>query len=392
MYNGNQPAAVRHHNNHWLKFSVSIVYWHDLSFMRTLPAFLLILVSVTAPAQSTRQTPPPALNQYVAFLNQSVDAVSSRFNQLRTYQEDATRYRKSPGFTIRMPSSGPLETYYYKKAIAGTGLTATEKQPLTASTEALWQLLNKLDQTGKALETYVRLTDYQHDNLKQSDTLIHTMQRLFAQFSRDKDACYRQVQQVYRRYQPYTATDPYLNVENQMERVLMSQQELLRTLPCYLAESSASDWPGGRVQQSMLTDEKLAKDFDRVQAKIAYPASDMLQSFKAAIRSIQALKGRAIDDNTVTARQSAQHGNAVYLALLNEYNQGLLATHQAFVRYSQPARQLLDYPKFSPVFANQTSTGSTQAVAHATPFQDKPVVAFSPKPAASPSAGPRFYP
>ncbi|MBO0948032.1 VWA domain-containing protein [Fibrella sp. HMF5405] len=350
---------------------------------------LFLLVSAFGTASAQQETPQQSLNQYVAFLNQSVEAVTRRFQMLQTYQADVARYREKPDL-IRLPSSGPLEEFYYHKALAGNGLTATEKKELTASTQVFWQLLTRIDQAGKSLETYVRLKDYQRDNLEQSDELISSMQAMFRQFRRDKDALYKQIQRIYHRYQPYQASNAYLYTEREMDIAVLSQYQLLDSLPYYLNENSRPNWPVTLVQQSMLTDEQLIARFGKMQASIGYPAFDMVNSFRTALRSVQAVKRSGIDDNTFAAQQSAQHGNNVYLSLLNYVNNDLLASYQAFVDYSRSAKPLLSPVKVSPVFTVASPVTTTQAVAQTRPFIDKPLIAFTTKRAAAPASKATF--
>ncbi len=358
--------------------------------MRLLLCCLLILSTAFATAFPVPETPQQSLNQYVAFLNQSVDVAIDRFKMLQTYQADVKRYQEKSDFGLRLPSSGPLEEYHYQKALSGTGLTEAEKKQLTVSGKALWQLLTKLDQTGKSLETYVRLNDYQRDNMRQSDALISEMQVLFSQFSRDKEAFFNQIQQVYTRYQPYSPTDPYLFTGKEMEQILLSQRQLLDSLTYYLNEDSRANWPVSLVQRSMLADEKRLADFGKFRSKIVYPASDMVNRFRASLQSIQAVKSRAIDNNTFAARQSVRHGNDVYWSLITYYNQDLLASHQDFVKYSQSARRLLDQPKFSPVFVLGPTASFAQKTNQTAPFQDLMPIAFATKTAASPAGNATF--
>ena len=360
------------------------------SVMQTFFFCLLMIPPVWATAHSLPETPQQSLNQYVAFLNQSVDEVTRRFQMLQAYQAEVAHYQQRSTSLLKLPSSGPLEAYYYQKALATNGLTPAEKQRLTASTEALWQLLTKLDQAGKTLETYIRLQDYQRDNLKQSDELLTQMQRLFSQFSQDKEAFYKQIQHVYRRYQPYLPTDAYLYTEKEMDEVLQSQRQLLDTLSFYLNEAPRSDWPVELIQKSVLTDEKALSGFGKAKATIGYPASDMLTGFKTALQSIQELKRRSVDEYTFAARQSSRHSNAFYVTLLAHYNQDLLATHQSFVQYSASAKHLLNYPKQSPVFTLEPPPLTEQKVGQTQPFRDNAPVTFTVKPAASPATQATF--
>lgn len=358
--------------------------------MNLLSISLLLVVSTFATVYAQSETPQQSLNQYVAFLSQSAEVLTRRFQMVQTYQDEAIQYRDKHGSGLSLSSSGPLEAYYYQKALAGNGLTAAEKQRLNTGTEALWQLLTKLDKTGKALETYVRLTTYQRDDLKQSDALIGEMQGIFDQFSRDKALLYGQIQRIYHRYQPYLPNDPYLTMEKEMGQVLLSQQQLLDSLPCYLNEASRSTWPVILIQQSMLADEKRLASFGKARSGIEYPASDAVSGFVSELRILQRLKRRAIDENTFATRQSAHYGNAVYWSLLNQYNQGLLASYRNFVGYSKSVRRLLDYPALSPVFTPEPAVSGAPATTQTPPFADKSSMPFQIKPATSPASRATF--
>ena len=240
-----------------------------------------------AAGQPVRETPQQSLNRYVAFLNQSADELAGRFQMVQTYYTAAyiapsPSHQASP-LLLRLPSSGPLNEYSYQQALASDGLTPAEKQRLTGTTESLWHCLTKLDQTAKSLETYVRLNDYQRDNLRQSDVLIGQMQALFGQFGQERAVLMTQIRRIYRRYQPLLPTDVYLATEDGMDRILHSQQQLLDTLTVYLRANGPTDWPVELVQQSLLADEKTLASFDNNPLGIAYPASGTISPFRAAL-------------------------------------------------------------------------------------------------------------
>ena len=118
--------------------------------MQTSLFLLLIVSSVFATGQALSETPQQALNQYVAFLNQSVDEVTQRLQLIQTYYAEMSEYKagRSP---LRMSPSGTLEEYYYKKAVAGTALTEPEKQRLKTGAQALWQSLNKIGPNNQSV-------------------------------------------------------------------------------------------------------------------------------------------------------------------------------------------------------------------------------------------------
>ncbi|GAB3780808.1 hypothetical protein GCM10028818_33720 [Spirosoma horti] len=309
----------------------------------------LVFASVFFTNSSFQETPQQALNQYITFLNQSTDEVSYRAQQIQLYYSSIDVYKSKLGISPKMPSSRLLESYYYKKALTPFALTETEKQRLNTSTESLWKLLTKIDETTKALETYNRLKDYERDKFAKANALIAELQTLTRQFSREKDDMHIQIQRVYRRYQPYRDTDAYLYAEKEMEQVLMSQRKLLDTLSYYLNEKSHADWSIKPVQQSILADQALLATFGKATPAIGYPASDMVNSFRTGLRAIQEVKKRAVDEYTFAAQQTAEHGNKVYRSLINQYNNDLVSWQNEFVKNSTSTKQLLAYPKFSPV-------------------------------------------
>lgn len=350
--------------------------------MRLLVCNLLTLLATVTSAQPT--LPQQSLNQYVAFLNQSADAVASRFQMLRTYQDELKRYAQRKEAGLQLPSSGPLDEFYYQKALAATGFTTLEKAQLTGATQAVWQRLNQIDRTAKALETYVRLRDYERDNLSRSDALLTELQMACRQFNQDKQTLYAQVERLYRKHQSKQVTNPYLATEREMVQVLLRHQQLLDSLPYVLDDTRLASWPVERVQRSLLTEEAQVANFGKFQAGIAYPASDMIGRFKGAWQTIQALKRHAVNDYNVAARQSARHGNEFYRQLINHFNSDLLASYQAFIQYSQSVKALLDYPKYSPTFLLDTPVFSPRPVGKTAPFADQEPLTFTVKTASTP--------
>ncbi|WP_421825519.1 vWA domain-containing protein [Larkinella sp.] len=356
--------------------------------------FLALLAFGAYSSYNPEEKPPQqALNQYVAFLNQSVDVVFDRMQVLQSYYAATKQFRTRSGTLIRLSSSGPLEDYYYRKALETTdnGLSAQESQQLNGEAEALWQLLEAFDQSGKALETYVRLNDYQPDGLKKSDALLADLQKQAGQISRKRDAFFRQIQRIYRVYQPYDASDPYLKLEREMVQILIREKQTLASWPFSLNEEAPSGWPVDSLRDSMLHDAEVLAGFGKNESAIAYPASSMIGSFKNALQSILGLKQDAINTYTFEAKKSAQHGNRVYLSLINHYNNDLLSYYQAFVKYSVPTKHLLDFPKFCPVFVLESAGMAAQKTARTEPFRDLPRIPFKTKPSAAPASDVTFH-
>jgi len=354
--------------------------------MRRFSILIILLAFILSPVAAQQEAPQTSLNHYIEFLSQSSELVIRRFKMLRDYQDDVSRYRKKPDYGLRLSSSGPLEEYYYKEALPGLGIEAGKRKQLNAGLENVWKVLNKLDETCKTLETYVRLKDYERDNLKNSDALVAEIQSLFERYAHDKTALYTQIRQVYAGVQNRPATDPYIVTEKAMGEVIAAQQRLLDALPYYLNEETKAEWPVALVRQSMLDDEKALATIGNTAAQLEYPASDMVGTFKSALASMQDIKRRAVDDHNFAAQQSAQHGNTVYLSLVEQFNHDMLEFYKAFVGYSKPGHLLLHYPFFSPVLKAEKSGEATDVGQVTPPFQDKVFQPLNVKKAPAPAS------
>lgn len=350
--------------------------------------YILLFIFIVNCSAALAQTDAlvQSLNHYVMFLNKSSEVLIGRFKMLAGYQEAVNRFREKPASDLRLPSSGPLEDYYFKKAITGNGLPAVEMERLNKNARVIWELFTDIDVACKQLETHVHLKAYQNDNLRQSDEWVKKIKGMFGEYKEEKDALYKEIQQIYRKHQPYSAANPYLLTERAMEQVILSQKALLDSLPYYINEESRNDWPIETVRRSMLADEKFLATIDNTKARLDYPADDMLSAFKTAVASMQSLKGRAIDNYTFAARQSSAHGNESYLLLMNQFNQDLLAFHASFINYSQTKRRLLYYPAFSPVFAKEKTEKAAGQSAETAPFEDKALLPFTAKKASAPAS------
>jgi Mg-chelatase subunit ChlD len=354
--------------------------------MRRFSILIILFTFIISPVAAQQEAQQTSLNHYIEFLSQSSELVIRRFEMLRSYQDEVVRYRKKADYGLRLPSSGPLEEYYYKKAMGGLGVEAGKRKQLNAGLENVWKVLNKLDETCKALETYVRLKDYERDNLKKSDALVAEMQLLFERYAHDKNALYTQLRQIYAGIHYRPDTDPYMVTEKAMGEVIAAQQRLLEALPYYLNEETKAEWPAALVRQSMLDDEKALATIGNTASQLEYPASDMVGTFKSALASMQDIKRRALDDHNFAAQQSAEHGNAVYRSLVEQFNHDMLEFHKAFVGYSRPKYLLLNYPFFSPVMKAAGSGDVASAVKGTPPFQDKSFQPLNVKKANAPAS------
>jgi hypothetical protein len=110
-----------------------------------------------------------------------------------------------------------------------------------------------------------------------------------------------------------------------MRQVLDNEKALLDAWVLYLDENKPAAWPAELVEKHIAESEKAMARFAHVPADIQYPADDMVRSFRSALGDMLQVQRTALDEYNFEARQSAKHGNEVYLQLHNHFNNALLS-------------------------------------------------------------------
>jgi len=313
------------------------------------------------------QTPQLALNIFVDFLNESSKTVTRQVEWLKVFYSNV-KAAESFAFVPTSPAAyGPSDDYFYKKTTEAHALTEPEKKRLKTCTQTIRKVLNRIEQSVKALEIHVRLKAYEEDHFAEMDLLVKTIERNVSEFVENKQILFALIQKIYRRYQPFLALDPYLFIEMEFEKVWYGQKTLLDKWHYYLFENHMSDWPVLAVKKSILTDQKSILNIRKAQSSLEYPASGMISAIISGIETISRAKMDAVDANTYAAKQDCRHGNSVYQALINLCNNDLLVSYQYFVKHTQPIKQLLGYAQYTPQF---TFKPSEQNIADVT-YQDQ---------------------
>ncbi|MBD0258359.1 MAG: VWA domain-containing protein, partial [Cytophagales bacterium] len=335
--------------------------------------------------KSTLPTWHQVLTGYVDFLSHAADDADARLQAVRSYYGSARYYRTNQSFGLRLVPTRTLNDYYYQTARKDNGrLAAAEIITLQSGAQRVWEALNTLDEKSKELETYVRLEDYKHDGLRGSDAMLGELEGLFEKFAREKENLWHQVEAIYGHYHPASSADPGLQLALAMRKVLDNEKALLDAWVLYLDENKPADWPVELVEKHIAESEKALARFAHVPADIQYPADDMVKSFRSALGDVLQLQRTALDEYNFEARQSAKHGNEVYLQMHNYFNNALLSFYSSFVSYSRPAYRLLNYPKAAPRFAITPPAPRKQERVRAKPFKDAPLLPFTTRRAAAP--------
>ncbi|HEX8528718.1 MAG TPA: VWA domain-containing protein [Cytophagales bacterium] len=357
--------------------------------MRPLLLPILLLLTTMHASHAYSQSTLPAwhqvLNGYVDFLSHAADDADDRLQAVRSYYGSARYYRTNQSFGLRLVPTRTLNDYYYQTARKDNGrLAAAEIATLRAGAERVWRALNALDEKTKELETYVRLEDYKHDELRGSHTMLGQLEELFEAFNREKENLWHQVEGVYGHYHPASSGDPGLQLALAMRQVLDNEKALLDAWVLYFEEDKPAGWPVELVEKHIAESEKAMARFAHVPPDIQYPADDMVKSFRSALGDMLQVQRTALDAYNFEARQSAKHGNEAYLQMHNYFNNALLSFYSSFVGYSRPTYRLLNYPKAVTRFAITPPAPRKRERVRAKPFKDAPLLAFTTQRAAAP--------
>ncbi|MDX2301760.1 MAG: VWA domain-containing protein [Microscillaceae bacterium] len=322
---------------------------------------LYVCLSQNIFAQSVSAQQQKTYNNYLTFVNKSIEYVIPMMDCLYEYYGDIRQYQKNPQrFKLKYyesyKCSPQLEVYYYQTALQGN------VAELNALTEKLWQSLQALDKLSKDLDIYIRLEDYQKDQLKKSDEII---QAFVTQFQDFRQACLNLHQGVWKDKIPAsTSASAYLKAQRIMLDVIQTENEYLYSLAYHFQDDIYSGFDEERLIRNINLQDDFLLNLNK--PAVPYPSESMFNSFLGGLMDQQESKRNYLNGNNYPAQQNSAHHNQFYDLLINQHNGILISFYNNFVDYSKQNGQYLLYQTlYCPVFKLNTPTPlpaySTQA-------------------------------
>ena len=294
---------------------------------------ILFFISTSAFAQQITQAQHKAINNYVAYSNQSAQEVSVVVNSIIGYYP--TLHRKSytnPRYVCPVQ----MEEYYFNTSIQESkSLSVTHSSALNEKLKALHEAATKIEEKCKALDTYHKLEDYKQDNFAKAELMITELQILISDYQQKQMTLSVQLESSYRKLNAYVESNPYHKVDNTMRKAISDERDFLNLWTFNLKEEIHTGWPVDKLEKSISTSDALIKNLSTYNPPLKYPASSMYPSFKEALSNMLQIKRDGLDGYNVEAKKSDQHSNGVYLSLINYFNGALVSDYNTFIDFAR---------------------------------------------------------
>jgi len=336
-----------------------------MRFLSLIFSFILPIFSATAQLTASKQH---ALNNYVAYANQSATEVTSVVKSVMDYYP--TIHRKNTSWA-HYACPVQLDDDYLNKAMADSKVLGNTAVSLNTKLKALRTVAEKIDERCKALDTYHKLGDYKQDNFAKAATIIADIQTLLVSYTQQQQALANELESSYKKMTNYPDNNTYLKVDKMMRQQLTNERAFIDSWKFNLKEEIPTAWNTGLLEQSIADTDHQLSLLEAFKPALQYPASSMFASFKSALASILEVKRSALDDYNTEARKSDRHSNAVYMDLINYYNGTLVSDANMFFQYAAGNNYFgLDVMQYVPLFEIRTEP-SVIAI-DCTPFVDIP--------------------
>lgn len=323
-------------------------------------------------AQSTQK----ALNNQIAFINQSTKEVQGMVKSFQDFYQSlnsAKKDKRRMWFNYKCPHQ--LDAYYYEQAQDKSGNIGTQ---LKVQSEKFRKALEAIDEKCKAIEIYIRLKDYEKDNLEGGFKLINEIQPLVSDFRKVREEYESKIQEIYQKSKTLSPNTAYVQCEKNMRNILEKDKKLINSLTCNFNEEIHTGWAKEEIQKNINEIDILLEEIQKNTPKISYPASSYYSSFISCVLDLQKNKKYTIDQYNFEAQQSDKHANDAYWSYINYYDGCIASFFNLFADFTGAGNLFpLKVTNIAPTFEirNQAIVVDTKAKF----FQDIPYQAFEVK-------------
>lgn len=283
---------------------------------------LFLCCSAAALAQGNVRT---ALNnqiQYIQTGSQQVERMVESMGELYPKVLAAAAGKGRDRITYRCPYDD--EPYYRTQAQSKSGAQAQQLQP---ASEAFQTALDAVVRQCQALDTYFKLDTYKTDQYTGALALMREMPALVTAFVGKKQDYESKIAQLSPKK---TAAGPYATAEGQLRRVMALHGDMMAGLQYNFNEPVHTGWPQQGVLAHIARMQDVLEDIAQNKPKLNYPASGYYQSCIDCARDFLESQRSYVDDYTVQAQATDEHGNEYYRQCLNQYNNCMVPFYNQF--------------------------------------------------------------
>lgn len=316
--------------------------------IKTITLYSFLCCSAAALAQGNVRT---ALNnqiQYIQTGSQQVERMVESMGELYPKVLAAAEGKGRDRVTYRCPYDD--EPYYRTQAQSKSG---AQGQQLQATSEAFQTALDAVVRQCQALDTYFKLETFKTDQYAGALALIKEMPALVAVFSKNKQAYEAKIAQLSPKK---PGTGPYATAEGQLRRVMALHCDMMAGLQYNFNKLVHTGWPQREVLAHITRMQDVLEDISQNKPKLNYPASGYYQGCLDCARDFLESQRSYVDDYTVQAQTTDEHGNEYYRQCLNYYNNCMVSFYNQFTdAAASDGFVVVNMARTVPVFAYKTA-------------------------------------
>ncbi len=180
------------------------------------------------------------LNQYVAFINESLRQVSTWQVLLRNYSSSAEYYRQTTvprrrGNLSYSHEEVKLPVSLFAQVINSSRfIPATYRSSVQSQANVLMNMLKEMDALSIELIGYTQEKQYEQDDLHRSDEIVERYAFLVGLYDQKKEALYHDIRRIYESYPVVNSSDAWYVSGMAMLEVLDLDKEVLFGVRRYL--------------------------------------------------------------------------------------------------------------------------------------------------------------
>ena len=346
-----------------------------------------------------------ALNEYVAFINESLRQMYQLQVLVRNYESSAEYYRDPARSRQRAKLTYSHEAYTVPVSAYELLLTSSQHIPqpyrtaINSQADMLLAMLKEMDGLSVELIDYTTQKQYLQDQLRRSDEILDRYAYLFDLFDRKKEQLYNDVRRIHESYPVANPTSAWHMAGRALLKTLDNDKEVLFGVQRYM-KSETADLPVTTVLEADAR-KLIADEYQNLKGLQRYGRSNGLCPYTPyedlAENSLRlAEMSRTVKPVLVTSiKQPYQEFYFFYNQLVYEYNKfselakvGVLkAVNQPdiflFRRSSMSAVPLLSPEKSGPLISNSpvvpTPVATKSTALSPTEPTAKPIVSEPPQ-------------
>ncbi len=286
-------------------------------------------------AQNSKQE---AVNSYTKYLTENQKMLQRLLEVCANYYPSAERKKEKSNAFVPLQFTCPIRPendgqYWYNKAQSLSTQLGAEGNLLKNKLNEVQASFDALTKNARALETYLKLKDYENDNFVESDRLMALFPSLMQTYQKLHIELAQLIEQARLKW---LSTNPQLlGIEKTMREIVKAEQSFFTDNAYNLAENALTqDLKEALITQFQATEQRIWQMQKINLQGVNYHAENAIKRFIASLQSIQETRKSLLNEYKYPQRLTDEQANNALKMLHNWYNGGLIADFNLFVQYT----------------------------------------------------------